>query len=228
MKPTIERRNFIKSTLSLGTLLLMPNFVNKAFARDLPTVFIIGDSISLGYTPFVKAKLSGKAAVSRPDTNCGSTLRGIENLDAWLGDKKYDIIYFNFGLHDLRRVDAVTRKDTKGVETDPTWNTPEGYAANLNTIIKKLKTAGKTLIFATTTPVHPSSHSDPSQVQDRPKKFNEIAKEVMKKNNIIVDDLFAFALPQLSEIQLATNLHYQKKGYEVLGGHVAETISKYL
>jgi hypothetical protein len=226
MKNNLERRNFIKSALSLGSLLLMPNLVTKAFERELPEVFIIGDSISMGYTPVVKKLLEGKANVSRPATNCGSTVRGIENLDAWLGDKRYDIIYFNFGLHDLRRVDPITKADSKK-ETDPTFNTQEGYAANLNTIIKKLKTSGKKLIFATTTPVSPTSGTAP-HVQDRPELFNATAKEVMKKNKIVVDDLFSFALPQLSEIQLATNLHYKKAGYEVLGTHVATTISKYL
>src|SRR5688572_8105941 len=83
---------------------------NPAFApvQDdpaLPRVLLIGDSISIGYTVPTRERLAGKANVHRPGVNCGPTTRGVENLDKWLGDKKWDVIHFNFGLHDLRYID---------------------------------------------------------------------------------------------------------------------------
>ena len=72
----------------------------------LPRVLIIGDSISIGYTLPVRAQLRGRANVHRPKDNCGSTLVGLERLDAWLGNGKWDVIHFNFGLHDMSYVDA--------------------------------------------------------------------------------------------------------------------------
>src|SRR5689334_14491816 len=83
---------------------------NPAFAavKDdpaLPRVLLIGDSISIGYTVPTREKLKRKANVHRPGTNCGPTTRGVENLDKWLGDGKWDVIHFNFGLHDLKYID---------------------------------------------------------------------------------------------------------------------------
>ncbi|MCH2583659.1 MAG: SGNH/GDSL hydrolase family protein, partial [Planctomycetes bacterium] len=68
----------------------------------LPRVLLIGDSISIGYTVGVRELLSGKANVHRPLTNCGPTTKGVKELDKWLGDKSWDVIHFNFGLHDLK------------------------------------------------------------------------------------------------------------------------------
>src|SRR3954467_10868139 len=84
---------------------------NPAFAKvqddpNLPRVLLIGDSISMGYTLPVREMLKGKANVHRPPANCGPTERGLDQLDKWLGDGKWDVIHFNFGLHDLKYLDA--------------------------------------------------------------------------------------------------------------------------
>ena len=72
----------------------------------LPRVLLIGDSISIGYTLPTRELLDGKANVHRIPTNGGPTTRGLEQLDRWLGDSRWDVIHFNFGLHDLKRADA--------------------------------------------------------------------------------------------------------------------------
>lgn len=68
---------------------------------NLPKVLILGDSISMGYTNMVRDGLKGKANVVRPKDNCGDTVIGLRELDAWLGDKDWDVIHFNWGLWDL-------------------------------------------------------------------------------------------------------------------------------
>ncbi len=85
---------------------------NPAFALvtddpKLPRVLLIGDSISIGYTVPVRELLAGQANVHRPLTNCGPTTRGLEQLDGWLGEEKWDVIHFNFGLHDLKYIDPL-------------------------------------------------------------------------------------------------------------------------
>ncbi|MDE2954799.1 MAG: SGNH/GDSL hydrolase family protein, partial [Gemmatimonadota bacterium] len=67
----------------------------------LPRVLIIGDSISIGYTVPVRELLKGKANLHRPLTNCGPTKRGTEEIENWLGDGSWDVIHFNWGLHDI-------------------------------------------------------------------------------------------------------------------------------
>ncbi len=79
----------------------------------LPRVLLIGDSISMGYTLPVREELKGVANVHRPNMNCGPTSTGLTNLDKWLGDKPWDVIHFNFGLHDLKYMDS------KGNLVDP-------------------------------------------------------------------------------------------------------------
>ena len=87
---------------------------NPAFAQvedvpGLPRVLLIGDSISIGYTAHVRAMLKGVANVHRPLTNCGPTTRGLENIDAWLGDGKWDVIHFNWGYMISNTWDRTTK-----------------------------------------------------------------------------------------------------------------------
>ena len=68
----------------------------------LPRILLIGDSISIGYTLPVRKQLEGKANVHRITINGGPTANGVANLGKWLGPAKWDVIHFNFGLHDLK------------------------------------------------------------------------------------------------------------------------------
>src|SRR5262245_16074553 len=73
-----------------------------ARGAPLPRVLIIGDSISIGYTTDVKVLLEGVADVQHNPGNAAHTWKGLEQLNAWLGDGRWDVIHFNWGLHDLR------------------------------------------------------------------------------------------------------------------------------
>lgn len=44
--------------------------------------------------------MKGAANVHRAPANCGPTASGLKNIDVWLGDGKWDVIHFNFGIHD--------------------------------------------------------------------------------------------------------------------------------
>ncbi len=68
----------------------------------LPRVLLIGDSISMGYTLPVRRILDGKANVHRIPANGGPTTRGLASIDKWLGEGNWDLIHFNWGIHDLR------------------------------------------------------------------------------------------------------------------------------
>ena len=73
------------------------------FVKDdpkLPRILLIGDSVSRGYTQPTRKALAGKANVHRAPANCGPTASGLKNLDAWLGEGKWDVSHFNFGIHD--------------------------------------------------------------------------------------------------------------------------------
>ena len=186
--------------------------------RDLPNVLILGDSISLGYTPFVVANLAGKANVWRPETNCGSTLVYLEHLDEWLGDREWDVVHFNCGLHDINRKN---NEAIGGVEGKRRVSLDE-YAANLAGIADRIKSSAKIAIWASTTPV-------PSEAASRNPgdeiEYNAGAERLMRDRNIEINDLHAFISPFTPECHPSlNNVHYTEEGYGKLGDEVAAVI----
>jgi len=185
----------------------------------LPRVLLIGDSISIGYTLAVREELKGKANVHRPATNCGPTTRGVELIDAWLGNGKRDVIHFNFGLHDLKFI------DDQGKNTPPEKGRVQvsaaDYEKNLETIVGRMKKTGAKLIFATTTPVPPG---EPQRIKGDERKYNDIARRVMQKHGVAIDDLCAFCEPRLAELQLPANVHFKPEGSKQLAAQVAASI----
>ena len=82
-----------------------PSFAQIIDVAGLPRVLLLGDSISIGYTLPTRARLAGKANVHRPAENCSDSGKGVRTIDKWLGTGKWDVIHFNFGLHDVKYLD---------------------------------------------------------------------------------------------------------------------------
>jgi lysophospholipase L1-like esterase len=227
----MERRDFLKFAFAGAQVVFLPSILKGATSIGLPNVLIIGDSISIGYTPIVKEMLAGKANVFRPmqadgnPENCSGTTKGVSEIDRWLGGTKWDVIHFNFGLHDLKHVDPKTGEATKNA-TDPLQADPDQYRKNLILIIEKLKKTGAKLIFATTTPY--KDVTNPLRDNGMYEKYNQVAVKLMKKNQVEVNDLCSFILPNLSELQQPKNVHFTDAGYKVLAGEVVKNIQLYL
>lgn len=202
--------------------------------KELPNVLILGDSISIGYTPHVKMLLDGKANVFRamsPDgkkvANCNGTTFGAAHVDEWLAGRKWDLIHFNWGLHDIKHVTLPGGSVLSNKPEDPVQATPEQYARNLEAIVVKLKATGAKLVFATTTPVVPGT-INPLRSPEAPGQYNAIAAAIMRRHGIPVNDLFAFCQPRLAEWQLPKNVHFNQAGSKALAGQVAEAIERAL
>jgi len=195
-----------------------PSLIPVPDVPGLPRVLLLGDSISMGYTIPVRENLAGRANVHRPAENCLQTARGLVNLDRWLGDGHWDVIHFNFGLHDLKYLDANRKYVTpdKGKQVA----TPDEYEKNLREMVARLKKTGAKLIFATTTPV-PSGCD--GRVQGDEVKFNEAALRVMRESGVAVDDLCAYTVRH-PEIQLPHNVHFSPQGYKELAALVTKDI----
>jgi acyl-CoA thioesterase-1 len=170
----------------------------------------------MGYTVPVQRLLKGKANVHRIPENGGPTTNGLAKLEKWLGKGKWTIIHFNFGLHDLKLIAAGQRRIT-----------PDEYERNLREIVRRLKSSRAKLIWANTTPVPPPANKLGRITDDVP-VYNAIAAKIMGENRIPTDDLYEFALPQLSKIQRPENVHFTTEGYETLAGQVAQSIEKVL
>lgn len=195
---------------------IRPQFEAIEDVPGLPRVLLIGDSISIGYTFPVRRMLERKANVHRIPENGGPTARGVEAIDAWLGDEPWDVIHFNFGLHDLR----IEPNGDRQVSV-------EDYEANLRFILTRLQKTGARLIWGTTTPVPPGNLSPARRVADVP-VYNSIALGVMRSGDVVINDLYRFALPRLDRIQLPENVHFTDEGSELLAEPVAACIEAVL
>ncbi|MES2694935.1 MAG: SGNH/GDSL hydrolase family protein [Verrucomicrobiota bacterium] len=186
----------------------------------LPRVLLLGDSISMGYTVKVRELLAGKANVHRPPENCFESGNGLKKLDAWLGTGKWDVIHFNFGLHDNKYVDEKGTLTTTAKGKVVT--TPAQYEKNIREFVARAKKTGATLIYATTTPVPAKSNG---RVEASEIAYNTAGSNVMREAGVTVNDLHAFVTGHKDAQQLPNgNVHFTEKGYAQLAEVVAAKI----
>ena len=173
----------------------------------LPRVLLIGDSISHMYTVAVRQGLADKANVHRAPANCGPTDSGLKNLDLWLdqGSGKWDLIYFNFGIHDRKK-------------------TPEQYAANLEKIVARLQATGAKLVWARTTPFGEKV----LEGGDESAPLNRVADEVMGKHALPSDDLHAVVAAKIATAQSNDHTHFNAEGVRLLAEQVVKTLQPLL
>ena len=210
--------------------------VDLRFTPDpsLPNVLLLGDSISIGYHAAVSEMLKGKANVFRPlnpkngaAENCSDTGKGVATLDTWLAvQPKWDVIHFNWGLHDIKHVKRGTTEVSPD-PNDPSLRTLAEYEANLAVIVGKLQATGAKLIFCTTTPVTEGTRA-PFRSNADVETYTAAATKLMAAKGIPIDDLYAFAKPQLGTIQLPQNVHFTPDGSKVLATQVVKSISEFL
>lgn len=204
--------------LGASTVLAQPKKVDPALVPmtdtpGLPRVLLLGDSISIGYTLPVREALKGKANVHRPPGNCSSTGYGLTELEGWLGSGKWDVIHFNFGLHDAKQPPEGTRHAP-----------PEIYGENLRRIVQRLKATGAKLIWATTTPVPLGGNLAPNRRFGDIAAYNAVALEIMQEEGVAIDDLNAAMLPHLEKYGRPKDVHFSGEGSVFLAGHVAQAI----
>lgn len=124
------------------------------FNTSTKNCLIIGDSVSIGYTPFVARALQDECFVQHSpwDTADGGvceTAYGLQCLDYFLSSPsgvklKPDVIMFNWGLHD----------GPMGNETLPGQNGNYSvYLPQLQQITQRLQAIGSKLLFALTSPM---------------------------------------------------------------------------
>ncbi len=191
--------------------------------ESLPNVLILGDSISIAYTIPVREGLEGKANIFRPKANCGSTEAGLQNLSKWLGSTKWDVIHFNWGLHDLcyrnpESKNQGNRDNVNGKQSVP----PDVYERNLEKLVTHLQASGARLVWASTTVV-PEGEAGRHVGDDV--KYNAIAAKIMERHGIATDDLYAVSKGfNGKHFSGPGNVHYQTEGSAKLAESVAASI----
>jgi len=113
------------------------------------------------------------------DQQAGATTVGVKCIDSWLGSELWDVISFNFGIHDC--------------EGGSQFTEPDVYRANLESIARSARSRlkeGGTLIWTSTTPPPFPEATDKATVACVSQR-NAIAKEALLPFNVVVNDLHA-------------------------------------
>jgi hypothetical protein len=216
----------MKQTLSISLILLLITF--SGFDSPQQKILIIGDSISIGYMPYVWKYYQGKAMVTHNPGNGQHTGTGLEKIEEWIGDEDWDLIQLNWGLWDLvyRHLDSKANGNRDKVNGKATFTIDE-YASNLDSIITKIKelTDAK-LIFVTTSYV-PEEES--GRFSSDPEKYNAAAKAVMQKHGVAVNDIYEDSkVIHIAHGIGSNDVHYTEKGSVELGKLIVGFMEKEL
>ena len=208
-------------------MLLILGLGSTLWAEDLPKALLIGDSISIGYTPHVVATLKGKVEVRHNRGNAQHTGTGLKMLEKWIGKTHWDVIHFNWGLWDLCYRHPQSKVQGRRDKVRGTLTTPlEQYEKNLDQLVVRLKKTKAKLIWAHTTTV-PKGEAGRKVGDDT--RYNDAATRVMKKHGIVINDLNALSDSFPPELFTAPgNVHFKKEGSKKIGQAVARKISETL
>ena len=179
---------------------------------DRPRVLLVGDSITRDYYKTVEDKLQGKAVVCRLSTSksLGDPAL-LDEVRLVLGQAKFDVVHFNNGMHG--------------------WGyTEDEYAKAVPDLVAAIRKAapGAKLVWASTTPVRVAGQVDQLDPKtDRVKARNAAAAEVMRREKIPVNDLFAL-VAEKPEWFSNDGVHLNANGSTALGEQVAAHVLKVL
>lgn len=166
------------------------------------TVFVLGDSISIHYGPYLKKIIEGNFNYDRKrgedlaltdldnlvGANGGDSAMVLEFLEG-RGNKigKVDYLLLNCGLHDIK-ADRETKNKQIGLDE---------YRANLKRIATAAKELADEILWISTTPVNYHQHHEHKgfdRYNEDVKDYNAAAEIIMKEESIKVIDLYSFTI----------------------------------
>ncbi|HEX5552003.1 MAG TPA: SGNH/GDSL hydrolase family protein [Chitinophagaceae bacterium] len=208
-------------------ILLVMVLLVSGFSKPKPKILIIGDSISIGYFPYVKEALSNVAILEHNPGNGKYTRNGLTKIHQWLGNEQWDVIQFNWGLWDLAYRQPTAKNKLALNKTDGRVTaTPAEYARNLDSLVQILKDTHARLIFVTTSYV---PEKEPGRYSKDVKRYNDIAKRIMKANGVAINDVYAKSKMIHKKYGRGDrNVHYTKVGYQRLAEYITGFLKKEL
>lgn len=181
----------------------------------MKSIFLIGDSIRMGYDAYVNESMQNVAKVFYPDSNCMYAEHVLRNLHEWkmqFGVENADAVHFNAGLWDTLRIygdDPITKIDV--------------YADYIERIIKRIKFLfpEAKIIFATSTPCIEDEFIKDFEYRTNAdvEKYNKIATEIVLKHGGIINDLYDL-LKDKQHLHSDQTHYYTAEGTRVIGEQV--------
>jgi hypothetical protein len=203
--------------------------------QQLPKLFLVGDSISIYYTPFLETDLSLTYSFSRktspktesiaeqlgdPNVQGGNSRMVLEYLQKRYSEPDFrpDIVMLNAGLHDIKRI-----PESNAIAIDPAE-----YQSNLEKIAALVRQNHAKLIWINTTPVDDQRHNSLSKEFYRYDRdvvhYNEIAKSVFAGARIPIVDLYTFT-KQLGPGHYIDHVHFDEATRAQQAAFIAGCIS---
>jgi len=181
-------------------------------------LYVIGDSISLGYCRYLIERLHEAYVVLHAPGGSASSTNIVNNLEDWLAGYDPDVVLFNCGLHDIM------------TPADRSVTLPDQYETNLRGILNNLTelSCSPRIVWCSTTPVIDKRHQAVNPFARHNEDviaYNQIADQVMTAADVETIDLYEVVVNNGPDALLTTDgAHFTEQGYQIL----AEAIANYL
>lgn len=185
----------------------------------MPRLLLLGDSIRMSVQPLVAARLAGRMDVVGPAENCQYSEYTRKRLNAWLKELgPPDVVHWNNGLHDIGRNE----------QRRPVQFPLEDYLGNLRQILARLRKTGAPIIWATSTPVHPTApvpNEQWSWTNEDIDRYNAAATELMAGEGVPINDLHAVVWADVERYLAEDHLHLSAAGQQAVAEAVVRAVN---
>lgn len=187
-------------------------------------IFLIGDSIRIGYDSRVRELLSDRAQLYWSNDNARFVAYTLRYASEWAAEdcdaSKIDVVHWNNGLWDVLNMLG-----------DAAQTPLEEYGNGLSRIAKRLKLLFPNAVIAfalTTSVIEERMRPGFSRTNAEIEAYNAVAREVMAKENIPVNDLYTVARDMPDDWHAADGTHFTDAGYQALAEAVFAFLGSYL
>lgn len=165
-------------------------------------LYIIGDSISIQYGPYLQRAVEGVMAYARKEGETEALLN-LDNPQGANGGDSSMVLAFLQGLQRHDGVDAdllLLNCGLHDIKTNPQTGQRQvpidQYVANLRAIVDLVATMGPTLVWVRTTPCDERVHNQPHMTFHRfaadAAAYNAVADAIMTAAGVPMIDLYTF------------------------------------
>ena len=183
-------------------------------------IFLIGDSIRIGYDSHIREMMADEAQLYWSDDNARFVAHTLRYAHEWAkhncDPEKIDIVHWNNGLWDVLHL--------FGEESQ----TPiEEYANGLHRIAGRLKKAfpNAKILFALTTSVVEERMGEMHYRRNADiERYNAAAREVMAQEGVEIVDLYTVAKEMPVDWHAMDGTHFTEEGYHALAEAVVKAL----